>query len=185
MMKLGRVLFFLGVVLGLSGLLAQVPVAEADNLYGSIRGTISDPTGAAVPGATVTASNTATGVVQSVTTATDGSYSFLQLQPGDYSLKVVKDGFETFAVARVHLDVNTVFMQDAKMTLGTVGTQVLVEANQVQVETSSTQLGTVVDSNQIVNMPLIGRNWLQLQQIEPGVVSASDRFGTGSQDGNF
>jgi Carboxypeptidase regulatory-like domain len=168
-----------GVVLGLcSLLLLQVNVVQADNLYASIRGTVSDQSGAGVPGVTVTATNTATGVSQQVTTSHDGSYSFLQLAIGDYSVRAEKTGFQAFTATRVHLDVNTVYVQDIRLSVGTISQEVTVQANQVQVETTTPQLGTVIDSNQIVNMPLIGRNFVNLQALEPGVVGASDRFGT-------
>jgi Carboxypeptidase regulatory-like domain len=167
-----------GVVLGLCVLVSlNVNVAQADNLYGSIRGTVTDQSGAGVPGVAVTATNTATGVSQQVITSNDGSYNFLQLAIGDYSVKAEKTGFQTFTATRVHLDVNTVYVQDVKLTVGTVSQEVTVQANQVQVETSTPQLGTVIDANQIVNMPLIGRDFVYLQQLEPGVMAASDRFG--------
>lgn len=165
--------------------LVNVGVARSDNLYGTIRGTITDASGGTLPEVKVTATNMATNVAQEVTTQANGTFTFLELLVGDYSLKAEKTGFQTYAVAKIHLDVGTNYVQDITMTLGAVTSQVTVEATAVQVETTTTQLGAVVDSNQIVNMPLIGRNWLQLQQMEPGVVSGSDRFGTGSQAGNF
>jgi Carboxypeptidase regulatory-like domain len=172
-----------GVVLGLCVLLSlNVNVAQADNLYGSIRGTITDQSGAGVPGVTITATNTATGVTQQLTSGNDGSYNFLQLAIGDYSLRAEKSGFEAFTATRIHLDVNTVYVQDVRLAVGTVSQEVTVQANQVQVETTTPQLGTVVEAEQIVDLPLIGRNWLQLQELQPGVMGGSDRFGVGASN---
>ncbi|HXX18674.1 MAG TPA: carboxypeptidase-like regulatory domain-containing protein [Candidatus Acidoferrum sp.] len=172
------------VVLLAAVLLFQVGVARAD-LYGSIRGTVTDATGAGLPDAVVTATNMATNASQQVRTQPDGSYTFLQLAIGDYSLKIEKASFQTFAVAKIHLDVNTVYTQDAQMTVGAINQQITVEANAAQVETTTPQLGTVISSQQIVDLPLIGRNWIQLQQLQPGVVGASDRFGASGPGTNF
>jgi hypothetical protein len=158
-------------------LLLSAGAAKAQNLYGSIRGTVTDSTGATVPGATVTATNMATNVPQQVTSKDDGSYSFLQLAIGDYSVKAEKNGFQAFTANRIHLDVDTVYTQNITLTLGTVSQEVTVQANQVQVETTTPQLGVVIESQQITDLPLIGRDWINLQQIQPGVVGAADRFG--------
>jgi hypothetical protein len=161
-------------------LLVSASAAKAQSLYGSIRGTITDSTGGVVPDVTVAATNMATGVSQQVKTHSDGTYSFLQLAIGDYSVKAGKTGFQTFNATRIHLDVNTVYTQDIHLTVGAMTEQVEVEASAIQVETNSSQLGVVIDSNQIVNMPLIGRNFVNLQQMQPGVVGGADRFGTGT-----
>jgi Carboxypeptidase regulatory-like domain len=153
-------------------------VARAADLYGSIRGTVTDPAGGAVPQVTVTATNMATNVSQQVKTQGDGSYNFLQLPIGDYVVKVEITGFKTFTASRIHLDVNTVFIQDVRLAVGATSTEITVQANQVQVETSTTQLGTVIEAQQITDLPLIGRDWVQLQALQPGVVGASDRLGT-------
>ena len=151
--------------------------ARADNLYASIRGTVTDQSGAAIPDVTVTATNIATGVAQKVTSAGDGSFTFLQLTVGDYDVRADKTGFETFTVAKIHLELNQVYVLPVKLTLGAMSQEVTVLANAVQVDTTTPQLGTVVEASQIVSLPLIGRNWQQLQELQPGVVSSSDRFG--------
>jgi hypothetical protein len=112
----------------------------------------------------------------------DGSYSFLQLAIGDYTVTAKKTGFRAYAATRIHLDVNTVYTQNIQLEVGSVNQVVTVEANQAQVETTTPQLGTVIGSQQITDLPLIGRNWINLQSLEPGVVGASDRFGTADSD---
>src|SRR5271169_3120490 len=161
------------------GLVWTTP-AHADNLYASIRGTVVDPSGAVVPDAKLTATNTATGLSYSTTSSKDGLFAFLQLPIGDYSVKVEKSGFKTFTEGHVHLDLDQIFNLRVAMEVGVVSDTVTVEANPTQVETTSMQLGTTVTGNQIVDTPLNGRNWVQLMQLQTGVQSSSDRFGAGA-----
>ena len=158
--------------------------AYGDNLYGSIRGTVTDPSGAALSGAAVIATNIDTGIQTKVTTGQTGSYVFPQLAIGNYKVSVTATSFKAYQAAGIHLDLNQVYALDVKLELGTINEQVMVEANSTQVETTSMQLGTVVTGSTIVDMPLNGRNWTQLQQLEPGVVSSSDRFLTYSTNGS-
>ncbi len=177
-----KVAFLLVVV---SSLLFFSPqLAFGDNLYASIRGTVVDQSGALLPGAKLTVTNVATGLTYSTTSDKDGLFSFLQLPIGDYKVVVEKSGFKTFTEGRIHLDLDQVFILKAAMELGAVSETITVEANQVQVETSTPQRGDVVDANQIVNMPLINRNWVNLQQLESGVVAASDGRGEFATNGS-
>lgn len=159
--------------------------AQADELYGKIRGVVTDPSGAVVSGARVTATNINTGISKHVTTLSDGSYELAQLSvPADYDVKITKRGFKTYAVRRIHLDLDQVFVQNATLALGTLEQTVVVEANPVQVDTTTMQLGTTIGGTQIVDLPLNGRNWIQLQQIQPGVVAASDARGDYATNGS-
>lgn len=176
---LSSVLFF-----SLTLSLLEVPSAKADNLYASVRGTVIDQTGASVPDVKLTATNRATGISYSSTSDANGVYAFLQLPIGDYDVTAQKQGFTKFVLAKLHLDVNQVYALDVKMEVGQLSETVTVEANAVQVNTSSPQLGSVVDANEIVNMPLINRNWINLQQTEAGVVSASDGRGGFATNGS-
>lgn len=155
----------------------------ADNVYASIRGVVTDQTGAAVSNARLTATNVATGISYSTASRSDGSFTFVQLPVGDYSVKAEMPGFRTATTTNIHLNVSQTYVLPIKLEVGAVNQEVVVQANPTQVETTSMQLGTTVSGNQIVNMPLNGRNWTQLQQLEPGVVSSSDRFGTYSTNG--
>jgi hypothetical protein len=161
------------------------PPAHADNLYASIRGTVVDPTGAVVPNAKLTATNLATGLTYSATSSSDGLFAFLQLPIGDYSVRVERTGFKTFTEEHIHLDLDQIFNLRAAMEVGAVSDTVTVEANSAQVETTSMQLGTTVTGTQIVELPLNGRNWTQLMQLQPGVQAGSDRFGTSGNGGGF
>jgi len=152
--------------------------AFADNVYATIRGTVTDPTGAVVPGAQVTATNTLTGVTTKTTSQDNGLYQFLQLPIGTYSVTVAKQGFKTFKSSGVTLTVNQIYDLPVKVEVGVPTETVEVTASAVQVETANTQLNTVISSQQVVDLPLIGRNFVQLSQLTPGVLSSSDRFGS-------
>jgi hypothetical protein len=167
------------------GMVFWATSAHADNLYASIRGTVLDPSGAVVPDAKLTATNIATGLTYSTTSSQDGLFAFLQLPIGDYSVKVEKSGFKTFTEGHIHLDLDQIFDLRAAMQVGTAGDTITVEANAAQVETTSMQLGTTVTGTQIVELPLNGRNWTQLMQLQPGVQGGSDRFGTTGNGGGF
>ncbi|HUK25778.1 MAG TPA: carboxypeptidase-like regulatory domain-containing protein, partial [Terriglobales bacterium] len=158
--------------------------AYADNVYASIRGTVTDPSGAVLPGVKVTATNVGTGVPYAVNSNTDGTYVFLQLPVGNYVLKAEKTGFKAYTTSNIHLSVNQVYSLNVTMEVGAVNQEVVVEANAAQVETTNIQLQTLVDEQKIVDMPLVGRNWTQLEQLSPGVVASSDRFGTYSANGS-
>jgi hypothetical protein len=151
--------------------------AVAAELYGRIRGTVLDATGATVPDAAVTASNTGTGFSQTIKTATDGSFEFLNLQVGTYTVSVVKTNFKTYTATGLALSATQIYVLDVKLELGQVSEKVVVEAAPIQVEKTSMQLGYTVSGDKIRDMPLNGRNWVSLQQIQPGVVASSDRFG--------
>jgi hypothetical protein len=160
--------------------------AKADNLYASIRGTITDPTGAVMSGVKLTATNAGTGIVFSTVSNSSGSFTFLQLPIGDYTLKAEQTGFKAYQASGIHLDLDQVYNLNAKLEVGAATEQIVVEANPVQVEQTDMQLGTTVSGQTIVDMPLNGRNWTQLQQLQPGIVGTSDRFGgnNGAYSGN-
>jgi hypothetical protein len=165
--------------------LLSAGAARADQLYGGIRGVITDATGASVPDVTVTATNTDTGISKTVNSASDGSYELLNLPLGNYKVVAVKVNFKTFTTSGVKVAVNQTYLANIQLELGSISQQVNVEAASTQVETTSMQLGGTLESKFITDMPLNGRNWIQLQQLQPGVVGASDRFGTGSGGTNF
>ena len=178
------VAFFLALGL-VGGMVVWTTPAYADDLYASIRGTVVDPSGAVVPDAKLTATNIATGLSYSANSSKDGLFAFLQLPIGDYSVRVEKSGFKTFTEGHIHLDLDQIFNLKATMELGVVSDTVTVEANSAQVETTSMQLGATVTGSQIVDLPLNGRNWTQLMQLQPGVQGASDRFGTATSGGAY
>ena len=171
----------LGLVVGLFA----VPSAKADNLYAKIQGTVTDPSGAVLAGVKLTATNVGTNLSYIVDTQADGNYVLLNLPIGAYRVSAEHSGFRTYTASGITLVLDQVYALNIKMELGQISEQVLVEAARVQVETVNTQLGTVITGDTIVDMPLNGRNWTQLQLLEPGVMGGSDRFGNGTGGTSF
>jgi hypothetical protein len=168
-----------GLVLAFSLSLFVVSNVQADDLYAKIRGTVVDAAGGAVAGVEVTATNTQTGIKKETKSSANGEYEFIQLAaPGTYDVSVQRTGFRTFRAEKIHLDISQIFVQDIHLELGTVSETVTVEANQAQVELSSMQLTSNINVRSLVDLPLIGRNAITLQQTLPGVVTPDTRFGT-------
>ncbi len=156
------------VMLLLFSLLAGVSQIKAQGSQGGITGRVTDPNGAALPSATVTLTNLATAQEKQTTTSDEGYYTFLALQPSKYSIRVTMSGFKTAVTTGLVLEVNQMLTDDVKLQVGSVDTNVEVEASAplIQLETSST--GQVITSQQIVEMPLNGRNFLNLALLVPG-----------------
>jgi carboxypeptidase family protein len=158
--------------------------ALADNVYASIRGTVMDSTGAVIPNAQITATNTLTGIAKTTTSESTGAYQFLQLTVGTYSVTATKTGFKTFKSSGITLAVNQTYDLSIKMPVGVASETIEVTAHPVQVEQVSIQQQTVIGATQIVDLPLNGRNFTQLEQLAPGVMASNDRFGTFSVNGS-
>ena len=159
-------------------------VAPAD-VYARIRGTVTDASGAVVAGAQITATNVATGVATTVASGADGSYEFLQLAaPATYLVSAKQSGFRPFLAQDIPLELNQIYVLNITLEVGAVTQEVTVQANASQVETTSIELGISINSRSIVDLPLNGRNWVQLQQLEPGVVAASDARGSYATNGS-
>ena len=172
--------FVFALVLSLPG----VRVAKADNLYAKIQGTVTDPTGAVLVGVKLTATNVGTNLEYTAESSASGSYVFLNLPIGTYRVTATTSGFRTYTASGITLSLDQIYQLNIKMEIGQISEQVMVEASNVQVQTTNTQLGTVISGSTIVDMPLNGRNWTQLQLLQPGVMSSSDRFGTYSTNGS-
>jgi len=159
--------------------------AQAQNTYASIHGTVTDNSGAVVPGSTVTVINNSTGISSTQTTDGKGYYVFPQLAiGGPYTVKIEKPGFQTSQTTGITLNTNENREVDAKLNTGAVSQTIQVSANAVQVDTSDTQLKATVTSQQIEQLPLLGRDASILQKLTPGTVESSDRFGNYSSNGN-
>jgi hypothetical protein len=150
--------------------------ARADELYGRIRGTVLDPSGAVVVGARVRVTNTGTGLIQERTTDQNGAYEIPNLPVGTYSVTISKTGFRTHLLDKIQLTQNQVYVDNAKLELGAITEEVTITANAAQVEQTSIQLTSTINDKTITDLPLNGRNWVTLQQTLPGVVLPDTRF---------
>ncbi len=168
-----------------AGTLAVPHNVVAQITWAALHGTVSDPTGAVIPNATVTIKNMSTGIVTTRTTDKSGYYSAPQLQVGGpYTVTVAASGFAGSSTSGLTLNVNDNRDVDAKLKVGDAGQSVDVSATALQVETSNSQLQQVATAEQLEQIPLEGRDPAGLQKLEPGVVESSDRFGTFSSNGN-
>src|SRR6202163_3100389 len=123
-----------------------------------INGSIKDSSGLAIPGASIKATQTATGVVRTTTSGADGGYVLPNLPIGRYLVEVTKEGFSKYAQTGIVLQVDTNPTVDISLQVGQVSDQVEVEANASLVETRSTSIGQVVSNQQVAEMPLNGRD---------------------------
>src|ERR1700739_2698703 len=145
--------------------------AQAQNLYAAIHGTVTDTSGAVVPGAKVTAQNMSTGISSTQTTDSKGYYVFPQLAiGGPYTVTIVKTEFQVSKTVGLMLQLNDSRDVSAVLKTGSVSQTVQVSANAVQVETSDTQLQSTITSTEIEQMPLLGRDATVLQKLSPGTV---------------
>ncbi len=165
-MKKASVVLFLTLLFAFGGvsLWAQVSLSQ-------IQGTVLDASGAAIPGATVKATNTATGVARTVTSTGDGNYVIPDLPVGPYRLDVTKEGFATAAQTGIVLQIATNPTINISLKVGNVSEQVsAVEANAALVETQATGVGTVMENQRILELPLNGRVATDLIQYTGGVI---------------
>ena len=148
-----------------------------------IHGVVQDASGAAVPGAEVKATQTETGVIRTVTSELDGSYVLSNLPLGPYRLEVAKEGFNKFVQEGIVLQVNSDPQINPGLKVGSVSEQVVVEANVSQVETRSAGIGTVVETQRILDLPLNGRQPTDLITLSGAAVqmgvSATNSMNTG------
>jgi hypothetical protein len=153
------------------GVALLLPVAlAAQAVTGTILGTITDSTGAVMPGATVTLRNLGTGLTRTMTTDAAGEYTAPSLPTGKYSVTAELSGFKTSTVPSVDLGVDQHVRMNLHLEVGAVEESVTVTGVSPLVQTSSSELGTTVGTEQIQTLPLNGRNFVNLTRTVPGVV---------------
>jgi len=164
MRKFSSIAIALCLVLLLSG----ASWAQTAN-QGSIEGTITDPSGAVIPGATLNATNVATGVSQSTQSNADGYYRFVALPVGSYDLTVTKSGFAAQTRKSIDVSVGAKIALDLKMGVSAETQTVNVTEETPLVETTRTTVSTTVDSTSVAQLPVNGRNFLDFVLLTPGV----------------
>src|SRR5215813_12059104 len=153
-------------------LFGQTPV-YAQQTCATLVGTLTDATGAVVPNARIKVVNLSTGAAREVITDDSGDYSFAFLPAGNYEVTISAVGYKTKKIDRLTLQVSQTLRQDFTMDVGAVSETVNVTAIGVQLQTENSTVGTVIDSAKIVELPLNGRNFVQLAQLIPGVQSGT------------
>lgn len=154
-------------------LLLQLVIAASVQAQttGSIYGRVTDTNGAWLSEAKVTLTHSETNLARTATTDAEGSYNFRLLPAGSYTIAVVSQGFRPYQQQGIELQVQANLRLDLSMEVGTVSDHVTVTAVTPQVETASSTLGKVVEQSRIVDLPLNGRNFLQLGVLQAGVVA--------------
>ncbi len=145
-----------------SALLGQMPTA-------TILGNVTDSTGATVPEAALTARNLETGQSRTMTTAADGSYRFSALPVGKYEVRAEKSGFQTGVRTGLTLTVAQEAVVNFTLQVGSTSEQIVVSSEAPQVNTTSGSLGNLVDEQNVADLPLNGRNYIDLTLLQPGI----------------
>src|SRR5215472_1290226 len=153
------------------GLLCFVCRAASAQTFGSIIGVVTDPSGALIPNASVTVTNTSTNVARATTSNTAGLYSFPDLVPGTYDVKVVATGFDTTVKPNILLQVQQTARVDFALNVGQATQTIEVAANTTLLSTENATVGTVIEEQRIMNLPLNGRSYFSLVALSPGVTT--------------
>jgi hypothetical protein len=166
-------MFSPGLLRSILALTLATAAAFAQTSTSQLSGTVTDPSGGTVPGASVTLTNEATGVSLRQTTTDAGLFAFPSIPAGVYTVKVEAKGFRAFEQRANTVQVGTPQVVNVRLEVGAVGETVQVIASAEGVQTSNAVLGNVVTQTAIVSLPLNGRNPLNLLMYEPGVVQRS------------
>lgn len=145
----------------------QIAVAQVST--GDVLGTITDSSGAAIPGAAIRLENTQTHVVRTTTSGDNGGYTFTQVQPGMYSLTATTQGFKTFSNPSLNLVAGDRARIDAALPIGGGSETIEVTTQPSALQTDSTNVGSTIDAKAVADLPLNGRNVYGLVQVAPGV----------------
>jgi hypothetical protein len=166
-----RPLAFCLAVLSLLAVLATSSLGQSTG--GRFVGRVADPTGAVLAGVKITLVNQGTSVARTATTNDSGDYNFVEVVPGTYRLEFELTGFKKNVQKDVILDVNQVITLNSTLTIGAQQETVEVTSEAPLIDTTSTQLGAVVDDRTVVELPLNARDTYQFLQLQPGVMSTS------------
>ncbi len=171
----GRMVRFFGSALAVMLMaLLTVNFADAQVLYGSLVGTVTDQAGAVVPGATVTITDKGTGQTREAVTDADGLYTIKNILPGTFDVKVTKQGFSTFTTVNLAITANNVARIDAAMKIGNVSEVVSVAATATVLQTESATVKAEISGKEIQAMPINNyRNYQSLINLVPGSTPAA------------
>ncbi len=159
--------------------LCSGPAAFGQAVTGSITGYVTDPSGAAIPNAKVTATEIRTNVATTRSADAAGLYLITNILPGDYNVTVEAAGFKIFTQSQVHLGVGGTVRADAKLEVGTFTQHINVEAQSAALETEKTDVSRKFVSQEIEALPIVGQNVTQLFTLVPGAVRDDFQMGEG------
>ncbi len=172
--------FSLGLVASAVLLIAGVAFGQT---FGEITGQVADASGAPVPAAAITITNINTNAARQTVSGNTGDYAFPSLPPGTYNVRIEKQGFKS-ETGKVEVAVQQTVRLDFNLQVGQVNESVEVSAQTVQLQSENATVGTVIENKRIVELPLNGRNYLQLVSLAPNVTTLSPNAGqAGSRQG--
>ena len=163
-------------------LLGSAAGLRAQSARGQITGTVRDASNAVIPNAKVTVSNQLTGETRESATNESGSYTFAALPVGVYTVSAESQGFRTAKQTDIQLNVAQVLRVDLDMTVGEVTETIEVQATAAAIDTETAAVGQIVSQRQVTELPLNGRNFLQLLFLGNGAVETSGEQGSMRQD---
>jgi hypothetical protein len=159
----------------LATFLAGARLSSAQVLYGSIIGTVTDSTGAGVPGATVTIEQTETKLTRELVTDASGGYHFTAVPSGTYTISIKMSGFRTYSRSSVDVTLNSVARVDARLEIGQVAETVTVSGESAILQTDRAEVRAELKARELENLPVpIGRNYQQLFKVIPGFTPPAD-----------
>ena len=165
MCLVGAMIFLIG---------ASMAVAQ-ESTGGTILGTVKDPSGQVVAGASLTAHNLETGQTRTVTTAEDGSYRLPSLPIGGYTVQAGHDGFSTEVRTGLTLTVGQIAVVNFTLQIGSVSQTVSVTGEAPIIDTTSGSLSDLVDEQKVADLPLNGRNFVDLMFLQPGIANQTQQ----------
>jgi hypothetical protein len=151
---------------------------------GTILGTVTDSSGAVVPGARVVVTDVETGISKTTVTSSDGAYSVPYLNPARYQVNFESAGFAPVTVSDIRLVVDQSRRVDAQLKVGSVNEQITVSGQAVTLDTDSASIGQVITQRQVIDLPLNGRNFTDLMLLNAGAVQTGGEQGTRQNVGN-
>lgn len=166
-MKQPRVRFLLALLA--AGVMTSTSVARGQVVEGAIRGTVHDPTGGVMAAVTVSAKNLQTGTTRTATTDSTGAFQILSVPAGNYEVTVAVQGFQTAVRTPVAVTVGASVTVNFDLVLGEVNQEVTVTSQAPQVNLTDASLSGLIGEREVRELPLNGRDWLQLTTLEPGV----------------
>ena len=163
------------ILVWLFGMLLTVSAAAGAGERGSITGTVTDPSGAVIPGVAVVISNPVALVEQTVSTDSEGNFSFPNLAPGSYQVEIRQSGFTPLLQTGLQVESSKVVALNLKLELGQQATTVTVTESSLHVEANDTATGETITAAKMASIPLNGRSFTDLLALQPGIVPASSR----------
>ena len=176
-----RYLWLFGMLLSVAGFIPQAAMAQ--QATANVNGAVKDPSGAAVANAQIELTNVNTGVVRKTATNANGIYDFPGVVPGTYSMQASATGFSAVSQPAVTLEVGQTATFDFQLKIGSTSSTVTVDAIAPTLETSTSELGTVVAPKEMNDLPLNGRNFTELLTILPGTVNINTDQNSGGGGG--